>query len=99
MSDLKAEDLVYALTDTLAGVKSDTFCYIFGNIGAAAMVETLANEPAEVIAKTLGDTLINAVYDTMDEVYNLVTNFALCRTRDLVSHCKIGGRGTVGHAG
>ena len=63
------------------------------------MAETLANAPAEIIAKTLGDTLINAVYDTMAHWYNLVTNFALYRTRDLVSHCKIGGRGTVGHAG
>lgn len=80
-------------------MESDTFCYIFGNIGGAAIVETLADAPAEVIAKTLGDTLIDAVYDTMAEVCNLVTNFALCRTRDLVSHCKIGGRGTVGHAG
>ena len=50
------------------------------------MVETLSDAPAEVIAKTLGDTLINAVYDTMAEVYNLVTNLALCRTRDLVLH-------------
>ena len=80
-------------------MESDTFCYIFGNIGAAAIVKTLADAPAEVIAKTLGDTLIDAVYDTMAEVCNLVTDFALCRSRDLVSHCKIGGRGTVGHAG
>ena len=50
------------------------------------MVETLSDAPAEVIAKTLGNTLINAVYDTMAEVYNLVKNLALCRTRDLVLH-------------
>ena len=52
----------------------------------AAMVETLSDAPAKVRAKTLGNTLIDAVYDTMAEVYNLVTNLALCRTRDLVLH-------------
>ena len=51
LSDLLAQALVYAQADTPAGVESDTFCYIFDNIGAAAMVETLADAPAEVIAK------------------------------------------------
>ena len=80
-------------------MESDTFCYIFGNIGAAAMVEPLANVPAEVLPKILGDTLIDALYDTVVEVYNLVTHLALCRTRDLVTHWKMWGRGTGRHAG
>ena len=50
------------------------------------MVETLADSPAEVIAKILGDTLIDALYDTVAEVYHLMTHLALCRTRDLVTH-------------
>ena len=73
----------------------DTFCYIFGNIGAAAIVETLADAPAEVIAKTLGDSSIDALYDTVAEVYHL----ALCRSRDLVSHWTICGQGTGRHTG
>ena len=72
---------------------------MFGNIGVAAMVETLSDAPEEVIAETLGDTLINAVYDTMAEVYNLVTNLALYRTRDLKSHWTMWGRGTGRHPG
>ena len=63
------------------------------------MVVTLADGPAEVIAKTLDDTLIDAVYDTVAEVYNLVTQLALCRTRDLVSHWTMWGPGTGQHAG
>ena len=50
LSDLYAQALVNAQADTLAGVEYDTFCYIFGNIGNAAMVETLADAPVEVIA-------------------------------------------------
>ena len=63
----------------LAGVESDTFCYIFGNIRAAAMVEILVEAPAEIIVKTLGETLIDALYDTVAEMYHLVTHLALCR--------------------
>ena len=61
------------------------------------MVETLADSPAEVIAKTLGDTLIDALYDTVAEVYHLMTHLALCRTKDLVTHWMLG-QGTGRHA-
>ena len=43
------------------------------------MVEILADAPAEVIVKTLGETLIDALYDTVAEMYHLVTHLALCR--------------------
>ena len=42
------------------------------------MVEILVEAPAEIIVKTLGDTLIDALYDTVAEMYHLVTHLALC---------------------
>ena len=63
------------------------------------MVETLADGLAEITTKTLGDTLNDALYDAVAEVYHSVTNLALCRTKDLVTHWTMWGRGTGRHAG
>ena len=63
------------------------------------MVKTLADGLAKVIARTHSDTLNDALYLTVAEVYCLVTYLPLCRTRDLVTHLTMWGRGTGRHAG
>lgn len=99
LKDVYALAPVYVLAYMLGGVESDTFCYINGNIGATRMVKTLVDAQAEVIVKTLGDTLIDALYDTVAELYHLVTYLALCRIRDLLTHWTMLGRDTGRHAG